>query len=1098
MKRAPSTFFGVNPALHFCIGWDRKHLSSNLSACSRIFSCVVKTNDNLALIKKKADLYVEGTRLWILEDLVKFVASPSQVYVILGSAGIGKSVLMGFLCTIGGLFKPEEVYKVLASSTVNAKRRSSRIRSMIRAITERFSWGKLSELLDLPIVSAFAFKHDDATASDAKSALLSVCKQMLDSVPHYANEVTPVLADYDVTKKDIETMFQELIVEPLQKMEEKGLSPTKRAAIVFDALDECRADQRADFIRMMLMWHERVPSWLKLICSSRRAEYVIPGAFILRQKPTEMDADSTVNIADMKVYLRNELKDYFRDNPEDLETVVDILTERSEGVFLYADLFKIVLKEIAKEDGGVSVEKVRSTEYFPNGIDGLYKKFFLRFLLGPCKNRAELYQAILGAMCVSREPLPVEALQVIANILDEDEFETLLRNVQELLVVVNGVVRFVHKSMADWLPDPSRNLEEQLRVKVSSAKKRLAEYCSLNCTSSEYAARNAVYQLGLAKDFDGIAGLLCNYTQLHGIIIKQQYQARQFVRDCEESFATLDEFVDAEGVVRALEKALIGLTRDSRELPGQLMGRLPEEHSVVRGASGFKFDFKFLRPKFEDRMIPSDAAVRKVLAGHKGMVFGVALRDDTVVTCGQDQTAKMWSVRTGELLRTLRGHTNWIKGVALNDEVVVTAACDKTLKVWNKESGEEERTLTGHTNFVQCVCLSGGTIISGSEDTTVRLWELATGTETKVLRGHSAPVEGVASDGDVIASASDDKTVKVWKMESGELIWTLQGHVLAVYSVAIDGDEIVSGSQDKTVKVWSKSTGQLVQTIQGTAFVIPVAVDDRIIVSGSTDKTVKVWEKDSGELIQTLKGHSSSIEGGVAMDERHIVSGSQDGTARIWSRANIRKKAEDDSHDAPVNSMAVTESVIVTGSGELDIDGSRNRAEGFAENEDKSVRVWSSDCGELVHTFRGHKLPVLEVSLNGDVITSRGVEYELVALNDEEFQKSLDGTLETDYRTLTEFPRGAKLTDRIASEETLYWSISKQKQLRSQWRKKSSSDANTCNFTFSDYTVLPKDRSIVGLTMDGRVSAIASPPNNPNLAIVCDTTQRRPIHLVIN
>jgi len=68
------------------------------------------------------------------------------------------------------------------------------------------------------------------------------------------------------------------------------------------------------------------------------------------------------------------------------------------------------------------------------------------------------------------------------------------------------------------------------------------------------------------------------------------------------------------------------------------------------------------------------------------------------------------------------------------------------------------------------------------------------------------------------------------------------------------------------------------------------------------------------------------------------------------------------------------EQVTVTGSGGLNIDAGVERKMDFADKEDKSVRVWSLESFELLHTFRGHKLPVLEVTLNGD-ITSKGNEF---------------------------------------------------------------------------------------------------------------------------
>ena len=74
----------------------------------------------------------------------------------------------------------------------------------------------------------------------------------------------------------------------------------------------------------------------------------------------------------------------------------------------------------------------------------------------------------------------------------------------------------------------------------------------------------------------------------------------------------------------------------------------------------------------------------------------------------------------------------------------VSASQDNTLKVWDLKSGEELRTLTGHTAGVYGVALtSDGRAVSASKDCTLRVWNLQTGEELSTLARLSYQLYGV-------------------------------------------------------------------------------------------------------------------------------------------------------------------------------------------------------------------------------------------------------------------------------------------------------------------------------------------------------------------
>jgi WD40 repeat protein len=256
-------------------------------------------------------------------------------------------------------------------------------------------------------------------------------------------------------------------------------------------------------------------------------------------------------------------------------------------------------------------------------------------------------------------------------------------------------------------------------------------------------------------------------------------------------------------------------------------------------------------------------------------VYSIAISPDgeTIASGSDDNTIKLWNLKTGEFNNTLSGHSSSVYSVAFSPDgqTLVSGSYDKTIKLWNLKI----YTLNGHSEAVSIVAISpdGQFLASGSVDKTIKLWNLKTRQLIQTFTGHSSSVYSVAfsPDGRTLASGSLDdsseigvvkSTVKLWNLKTGQLIRTLQG----LYSVAFspDGQILASASQDKTIKLWDMKTGQTICTLTGhSEIVIPWAVafspNGKVLASGSGDKTIKLWNLKTGENVRTLQGHSSSV-----------------------------------------------------------------------------------------------------------------------------------------------------------------------------------------------------------------------------------------------
>jgi len=121
----------------------------------------------------------------------------------------------------------------------------------------------------------------------------------------------------------------------------------------------------------------------------------------------------------------------------------------------------------------------------------------------------------------------------------------------------------------------------------------------------------------------------------------------------------------------------------------------------------------------------ADSSLVRVLAGHRGPVNAIQLRESTLVSASGDSLIKLWDINTGEVLRVLSGHTRGLACVQISPSgnLLASGSNDQTIKLWNPRTGECIRTFEGHTDLVRSLAFDEGRkrLVSGSYDKTARL-----------------------------------------------------------------------------------------------------------------------------------------------------------------------------------------------------------------------------------------------------------------------------------------------------------------------------------------------------------------------------------------
>lgn len=282
-----------------------------------------------------------------------------------------------------------------------------------------------------------------------------------------------------------------------------------------------------------------------------------------------------------------------------------------------------------------------------------------------------------------------------------------------------------------------------------------------------------------------------------------------------------------------------------------------------------------------------------VLSGHHGHVDDVVFSPDgaQLASCGEDMTVRLWSTRTGELIRTIAGHEAATLGVDFSYDGRWLASCseDKTVRIWDARSGAALHVLKGHNSAVWTVAFSpdSALLASCSNDEQVKIWDANNWREVRSLSGHNNVVVGIdfSYDSQRLASCSFDKTICLWDVHTGSRLCRLR-YTDIVYGVAWspDGVLLASCSADGAICLWNVDSGQLVQTLtghDGAVWTVDFSADGRLLVSGSEDGSLKLWDVYQGRELRSVN-HRIEVYGVVFGTNGLLANSAEDGAVRVW------------------------------------------------------------------------------------------------------------------------------------------------------------------------------------------------------------------------
>lgn len=338
-------------------------------------------------------------REWLLNDVKEWINNPnsSRVFWITGGPGVGKTAISIWLSHC----KVKEIY----------------------------SW--------------HLCQHSNSITSDPKRAVLSLAYFLATHLSDYRDYLASIDLEDICNNRSVSTIFHNVLIAPLREIRQRE----EPVVVLLDALDEAThengTNELAKFIGLNF---SQLPSWLKLIVTSRPVNEVTK--WFKSLDPYYINANVQNNNEDIYKYVKKRLKGY-RDS--EIIKITDVVIEKSEGVFLYAEFVcdSIIKKKL----------KIDEIKQIPVGLENVYESYFIRRF--PDLNLFKTKIApLLKVVVASFIPIKTDTLKKLFESnynWDEEDWNFISKELGALFSFRDDTILPFHKSIVDWLTNDNQS-----------------------------------------------------------------------------------------------------------------------------------------------------------------------------------------------------------------------------------------------------------------------------------------------------------------------------------------------------------------------------------------------------------------------------------------------------------------------------------------------------------------------------------------------------------------------------------------------------------------------------------------------------------------
>ncbi len=426
------------------------------------------------------------------------------------------------------------------------------------------------------------------------------------------------------------------------------------------------------------------------------------------------------------------------------------------------------------------------------------------------------------------------------------------------------------------------------------------------------------------------------------------------------------------------------------------------------------------------RLRLSDETYFLPLIGHQDLILSTAIdpAGERVISCGNDETVRVWDVKTGELLHTMLGHRSWVLSVAISPDGKLGFSAGRVGQafLWDLATGQplNEVNWRPDVHMTRARCSPDGTKLFGRLDDNLVSWDLLSGKLLKWIHYGSSFGSGLAisSDGTRIATVGPSYSVEIYNTSDWSRQTTLPVSPLFADALAFDssGQRIATGGEttngEQVLKVWDANNGLELMSfadIPAKIDAVCFSPDGVYLASGDQHGQITLRHLETGK-IRSYTGHGSWIAAvKFSPDGSVLASSSADGSVLLMDLKTGKMR-----HRFPGCELAMT-----------GLDFSRDGNRLAAVGPLNTLKVWDVVTGAELHGSEALAGPVRDVTFCADgkqVVAVGGFEPVVWDLESGKIARSLQvPMLDTADLHASFSDDGSKLSILDKSGKSLTW-----------------------------------------------------------------------------